>query len=639
MKKIHTLKLQRKAVAAAALLAVFGTAQAVDWEVSGLIRQELAVKTTNHQNSYNTNGGAMVGVPHTNTSLANIGPAAGMSPTLTRPAYFGGKSDINWFATRLEINLDGKISESLKATIKLRGILDETRTVENRYGTRTVAPGVNTGDGNILAGSSFRQQFGGTAGGPLAYATDRALIDLPAAYLDYNSGPLWVRAGNQQIAWGEAMFFRVADQPNGLDLRGQLFGVSAEEYSDKRRSALGLRVNYRFDEKTNIDTFVQKFTPTLVPNAETAYNVIQSQFTVDQQPGYEDVKDKWNLGFRLKGEAGGFGYQAFAINRHNPDGVIKWTAAKNAGPLTGTPFAASANGVYNATEWFNAASSHRLNGIKAVESFLNFIAPGVPLLPALAGMGNGCGFFNEGGASATGAAGGFSVNNRDAAGCYVDSFLDPNVAPGVTQPLRGWLSREYKRETVIGGGVNRVFEGAPDTLLDQLIGRFEFSYTPDKKFTNPTLGDYIEKDEYQFAFIFEKYHKFTHAFPATYFVAQWMHKSESDLFGRHLSGVNTPLLPDGRSSGTPEGQSNFNAIAIAVQQPSPTLEYRFDLSVLTDLKGGWYIQPGVKWKPSKAVQVDLYLNAMYSQNKGQYKDFIDGMQSNNEIFARVAYQF
>lgn len=621
MQKIHTVIPQRSAIAAAALVALFGSAHAADWEVSGFVRQELAVKTTDYQNSYNVNGGAMIGVPYTSTGLG--GPN-----NLQRPADFAEKAHINWLATRLELNVDGKLSESLKATIKLRGIVDETASVDDAYGTRTTASGADTGSGNILAGSSFRQQFGGTAGGPLAYAAGRGLIDLPAAYIDYNSGPLWIRAGNQQIAWGEALFFRVADQPNGLDLRGHLFGVGAEEYSDTRRSSLGLRGNFRVTETLDVDGFVQRFAPTLLPNAETAYNLVQSQFTVDQKPGYDDVKNKWNLGFRVKGEVGGFGYQAFAISRINPDGVFKWTAAQGVGTLPGTSFANDANGTYNAQEWFNAASSVRLDGIKAVETSLNFMAPGAPLLAAGSGIANACG------ASATGASGGFVVNTRAAAECILNSFFDPIVAPGLTGPLRGWISREYKRETVLGGGVNHVFEGAPDTLLDQLIGRFEFSYTPNKHFTNPTLANYIKTNEYQFAFIFEKYHKFVSSVPATYFVAQWLHKSKSDMFGRYLGGVdNTPgTVPNGQSGG-------FNALVLAFQQPSPTLEYRFDFALLTDLKGGWYLQPGVKWKPTKSIQADLYLNAVYSQNKGQYKDFVDGLQNNNEVFARLSYQF
>ncbi|WP_051512297.1 DUF1302 family protein, partial [Methylibium sp. T29] len=464
-----------------------------------------------------------------------------------------------------------------------------------------------TGSGDFNSGSSFRQQFGGTAGGPLAYANDRALIDLPAFYVDYNNGPLWIRAGNQQIAWGEALFFRVADQPNGLDLRGHLFGVAAEEYSDTRRSSLGLRANYRVNETTDVDGFVQRFAPTLLPNGETAYNLVQDQFTVDQRPGYDEVKNKWNVGFRLKGEAGGFGYQAFAINRINPDGVYKWSAAKGPGTLPGTAFAMNPTGVYSSAEWFKGAANSRLNGFEAVATSMNFIGTnGDPY--GLVGLATTCG-------ASRAELGNFQIGSRAAAECILDTFFTPSVAG----PLRGWISREYKRESVFGGGINRVFSGEQDSLLDQLIGRFEFSYTPDKRFTNPTLGDYIKKDEYQFALILEKYHKFSSTFPATYFVAQWLHKSRSDLFGRYLGGVdNTPgEAPKGQSGG-------FNALALALQQPSPTLEYRFDFAILTDTKGGWYMQPGVRWKPTKSVQADLYLNAVYSQHKGEYRDFVDG---------------
>jgi hypothetical protein len=616
VKRMRTEISRRHAIAAAALLALFGSAQAADWAASGFIRQELAVKTTDDQNNSNQYGNAQNGI-----SYPNHGVAAALSPTLTRPAAFADKARINWFATRLDLNLDGKLDESWKATIKLRGVFDETGQVDSAYGTRTAA-GVNTGSGNILAGTSFRQPFGGTAGGPLAYAKGRALVDLPAAYVDYNSGPLWIRAGNQQIAWGEALFFRVADQPNGLDLRGHLFGVAAEEYSDTRRSSLGLRANYRVNEKMDVDGFVQRFAPTLLPNGETAYNLIQDQFTVDQRPGYEDVKNKWNVGFRLKGEAGGFGYQAFAINRTNPDGVFKWSAAKGDGTLPGTAFAMNPTGVYNSAEWFESAANSRLNGIEAVGTSMNFIGSnGDPY--GLVGLATACG-------AARAELGNFQIGSKAAAECILDTFF----TPGVAGPLRGWLSREYKRESVFGGGINRVFEGEPDSLLDQLIGRFEFSYTPNKHFTNPTLGDYIRKNEYQFALIFEKYHKFTSAFPATYFVAQWLHKSRSDLFGRYLGGV------DNQPGSMPNGQSGgFNALALALQQPSPTLEYRFDFAILTDTKGGWYMQPGIKWKPTKSIQADLYLNAVYSQHKGEYRDFVDGLQHNNELFARLAYQF
>lgn len=615
MKKTRTKITQRHAVAAATLVALSGAAQAVDWAVSGQIRQELAIKTTDDQNLNNQNGLSDNGATYTNHGIAAPGS------TLTRPAAYSDKQLFNWLATRLELNLDGKFSESWKATVKLRSIFDETAGVDGAYGNRNVG-GVNTGSGNLLSGESFSQQFGGTAGGPLAWGGRRSMVDLPAAYLDYNNGPLWIRAGNQQIAWGEALFFRVADQPNGLDLRGHLFGVAAEEYSDTRRSALGVRTNYRFGDKLEVDGFVQRFAPTLLPNSNTSYNLIQSQFTVDQKPGYDEVKNKLNAGFRVKGEAGGFGYQGFFLSRVNPDGVFKWSAAKGDGTLPGTAFAVNPTGVYSSEEWFHGASNSRLNGIEAVATSMNFIGTnGDPY--GLVGLATACG-------ASRAQLGNFQIGSKAAAQCILDTFF----TPGVAGPLRGWLSREYKRETVLGGGINHVFEGTPDSLLDQLIGRFEFSYTPNKYFTNPTLGDYIRKDEYQFALIFEKYHKFSSAFPATYFVTQWLHKSRSDLFGRYLGGVdNTPgSAPNGQSGG-------FNAVALALQQPSPTLEYRFDFAVLTDLKGGWYFQPGVKWKPTKSIQADLYYNAVYSQHKGEYRDFVDGLQNNNEIFARFAYQF
>jgi hypothetical protein len=622
VKTTHPLLAPRHAVAAAALLALLGPTQAADWEFSGLVRQELAVKTTNDQNIANQYGTGVAGQQFQSSAL---GAAPG--DTLGRPAKFDRDIDVNWFASRAELNVDGKINESLKATIKVRGIYDWTPDVESTLGK---FPAGNN------SGKTFKQDFGGTCGGTLCYASSQGLLDLPAAYVDYNNGPLWIRTGNQQIAWGEALFFRVSDQPNGLDLRGNLFGIAAEEYSDKRRSSLGARINYRLSDKSDIDTFVQKFQATLLPNGETAYNVIPDQFTIDQRPGYNDAKNKWNFGARYKGEIGGVGFQAFAISRMNPDGTYKWTTAKGTdypadgaaldattglptGVLTGTAAEAQASGVWSKQEWFNGAGYARLNGIQGVGTFMD-TTRGTAYGGATSFVGGACGVTDTGS--------NYLVANAQQAGCVLDTFF---TAFG---PLRGHLQREYDREVVLGGGLNHVFEGEPDSFTDQLIGRFEFSWTPDKEFTNPTLGPYIKANEYQYAFIAEKYHKFTSAFPATYFVAQWLHKQRSDIFGRWLGGVdNQPgTVPDGQSGG-------FNAFALAIQQPSPTLEYRFDLAVLTDAKGGWYAQPGVKWKPSKSIQADLYLNWFYSANEGEYKDWADGLQNNNEIFARLAYLF
>jgi len=95
------------------------------------------------------------------------------------------------------------------------------------------------------------------------------------------------------------------------------------------------------------------------------------------------------------------------------------------------------------------------------------------------------------------------------------SFPDPRRPPACStrssipssDSESGWPYRpEYPSENIYGFfGTNYIFEGEPDSLLDQLIARFELSYTQDKKFTNPTLsGNYIKSDETTFALIFRE---------------------------------------------------------------------------------------------------------------------------------------
>lgn len=603
------------------LTASLGAAHAAEWEVSGQVRQTIAIKTTNDQNQNNQYGNASNGAPDVDFSATGWSPGALnngiVTPTrdLTRPASTAREARFNAFQTRLDLNVDGKLTDVLKATIRLRAVSEQLDNIDSTYKGNYAGSARN-------AGSFYRQSYGGTDGAPLAYAGKRNRLDLPAAYLDYGEGALWLRAGNQQIAWGEAIFFRVADVPNALDLRGHLLGPAAEEYSDTRRAALGVRGNYRLSDKSEVDAFVQRFTPTTLPNAETPYNAISDQFTVHDQEGWDRFRNKLNAGFRVKGDWRGLGLQGFVVNRIDPNGTYQWSDATGTTALPGTPFEADRSGVWNAGEWYQSAARMHLDATEGLAAAMNLTAQRLGGADPynMSALAAACG-------TADPTYGSIRVGSAAAASCVLDSFFSSLGA------LRGHIVREYHRETVMGGGVNRVFEGEPDSLLDQLIGRFEFSYTPNKRFTNPTLGEPIKKDEYAFAFITEKYHKFSSDYPATYFVAQWLHKSQSDLFGRYLGTV---TLPDG-SRGVQ--QTGFNALALSVQQPSPTLAYRFDFTVLTDTRGGWYLQPGMKWKPRKDVQVDVYLNALYSQHKGEFKDFADGLQHSNELFARVAFTF
>lgn len=591
------------------LLAFSGVALAADWSFSGLIREEIAAKVGNAQNINNWAGNIYNGVAVTNTGLLAAVPG---NATLTRPSDQEVATDLNMLATRVELNLDGKLTADIDAHIKLRGFTDQVGRVEDAFKRKAI----------------FEQSFGSSkSGGSLGAAGKDWMLDLPQAYLDYSAGPLWLRIGNQQIAWGEALFFRVADMANGLDLRRHLIlDVASEEFSDKRVSALALRGVWRANEKTQIEGFVQQFRPSVLPAENSPYNIIPAQFIVDQKTGFDEVKSEINVGLRFQGSVDNIGVQAFALRRNNPDGVYRWTEAKGVGAVAGTPFTTgSMNGVYSAAEWFRTANSARLDGLAAFESAINEFpttSAGGGLAPNVNAIAAGCG--------ATGTAGSIVVTTASAS-CMLDTFFSPNG--GGFGELRGSLVREYPRESIFGFGLNTVFSGEPDSLTDQLIGRFELSHSPKRTFTNPSVSrDYITKSETNFALILEKYHKFSDAFPATYIVLQWMHKSASDIFGRPLEGVNN--VPGARPTGKSGGSNYF---AVVAQQPSPTAEWRFDIATLTDGEGGWFMQPGAKWKPSKSFQLDVYGNFFHSSNEG--KDFAENLDYAREVFLRATYYF
>lgn len=576
-------------------------AHADDWSVSGFLRQEIAVKAgTDDNNMNNWAGNSFNGVTVPNTSFL-----APPGATITRPASAKVNNSLNLWDTRLDLNLNGKLTENWSAHFKLRGVADEIGSAERAF------RGVDL----------FRQPFGISGKGSSAFevADKKWMFDLPAAYVDYSSGPLWMRFGNQQIAWGEAIFFRVSDQVNGLDLRRHsVLGVAAEEFSDSRVPALGVRGSYRFNENLDIEAFTQQFQPTLLGNRNSPYNVIPAQFIVDDKTGYDEVKNQWNFGAKLRGSVNDYGFTAFAIRRNNPDGVFSWAPARGATALPGSAFSGGAGtGVFSAQEWFTYAAHSRLDGFGALQTALNEF-PGTTALGGNA-IAAGC--------AAPSSAVGNVVVNQASASCILDTFFSGG-------DLNGWIQRKFLKENIFGGSVNHVFEGEPDSLLDQLIGRFEFSYTPNKQFTNPTLSQsHIVHNETQYAFITEKYHKFSSEVPATYIVGQWLHKSASDIFGRALEGNNN------NPGSAPKGvHGGANYVALAIQQPSPTLEWRFDLTALTDLKGGWLIQPGTRWRLNKSFQLDIYGNYIRSTTTNR-TNFAQDMEYAREVFSRVTFFF
>ncbi len=465
------------------------------FDVSGYLRAESAYKTTSDENPYNQRGnpfnGKTVdrcgGVPPSDVCL--------FPDTATRTGE-PADNDFNLLFLRGRIDFGYKFTGNLKFIGSVRGVYDPTIYEEfDPAAVDSQAVGQNYGKPNY-----FEFDTPGLSNpNPLEIAGRDYMVDLPAFFFDYQNGPMLLRIGNQQIAWGQALFFRVLDVPNGLDLRRHsVLDFVPEEFSDKRVPALGIRASYQISEDWEVDSFGQKFQPTIYGNANTPYNVIASQFSINDR--YSSYDDEINYGGRVRGRLGNFGVQAIAVSRMNPDGVFRWTASNvdrglpgvlpnvlpgltdtvgellgqvvgpDGLPLTGailaeTPFEVDPTGVVSAEEWFTFAGMARLNGITALNAAIDEY-PAARLLLAQ------------------------PVDSYEAARRELDTFFQ------LSGGLRGHLAREYFREEIYGLGGSYVIEGEPGSLLDQLIINVEANYTPKRRFTNPSLSaDYIEHDE------------------------------------------------------------------------------------------------------------------------------------------------
>ncbi len=744
------------AVVTSFIVLIPGIAMAIDWSFTGFIRQEIAVSITDDRNPNNsstnpftegstpttTQNPAVTGGP---SSPINFNPGATTTsangvffPTQAAEErgifsfspgtcpYFDGAdplgaggaekpratarnnaiiaaggdpcvpnlggngieedSNFNMFNTRAEFDIQANnITDSINAFMKIRLYFDGTSNFNDE-----------------ITGDHFQEQFYGNRGNLLELNSNDILLDIPSLYFDYNKKSLWIRVGQQQIAWGEALFFRVFDVANGLDTRRHFFlDVASEEYADERVASPAVRVSYTFNNGVEIDAFVQMFSPTLLPAMNTSYNLVTSGFSWDNEIGLDEAQNTLNYGMRVTWPVtDSLTVQAMAVNRRNPDGVVRWhdaprtldngapnpfcagrTLAQTTAALAGGPdFSTLLGSPFGGTIDLSAQEIGKLNGTVAL-SRTKFTE-------------NGCGsFFAPDGLGGTSAANWYDqapLNRIDAAATVAASINLTQISSlearegfglpdeygrasrGVTVgqndaitrfgsikgaahntldafytgfgPLRGWITREFKRETIMGVGGNYIFT-SDNEWLDQLVLRGEMSYTPDKQFTALDLSNnWIEEDEYAASIIAEKYQRWSENAPAMFMVAEWMHKTSSDLFGRHLSGSENKggvaLNPDGTytDDGIPDGSDSFNAVAFAFQQPFPDLIWRLDAAFLLDLEGGWFFQPGIRYRPSAHFQFDLYANiAQDGGNKND--DIIETFDWADEVFVRATYFF
>jgi len=557
----------------------------------------------------------------------------------------------NLHMLRAEMEMGMTITNDLKFIARVRATYDPGKYKDfNENSVNGIYGGISGGDPALYQGRPNYFQYrveGNSKPNPLEWAGKNYLVYFPTLLFDYNHGPLNVRLGNQQIAWGQALFFRVLDVVDGLDLRRHsVLDYAQEEFADERVPALALRVGYQFSDELLADAYFQKFQPTIYGNPNTQYNVIPAQFTVHDMYSEGGYDNKYSYGMRVKGNFGQWGFQAMAVRRYNPDGAFRWTKSGvnkslpnmfangtlntfgavvnaanggNSGPaLAETAFEASPGGVYSSQEWFHYAAMVRLNGLDGLNASIADPKVNDPL--------TGKPYFQD----ATQKVFASTVNSIEDARRELDTFF---LAGGGS--LRGHIERRYFAENNFGVGLSYVTEGEPGSIFDQLIINLENTYTPKRVFTSPDLGQSFLTDKSNVtALVMEKYHRFTQAFPATYVVLQYMHRTTDDIFGRSLKGYG------GDDNGPGKGISSANYVALAFQQPFPQDIYRIGFATLYDPKGGILVQPGIVWKPRGYLSVDFfytYINGKLGGNPNNNAlstaDFAD------EATIRVSYQF
>ena len=666
----NKLKLGISALALAVVLPIAPVADAFDVSVSGFIRQEMAYKLSGEENRFNRSGSYENGRTYA-ADGAFAGPLGYDAANLQ--LFKEDKSqNNNWnvFATKAELDFQFTLTDSLTGFMKIRGyyqpdVFGDWKGFDKDdfpYGKSPNVEGIRDTD-------EFGKNNHGNEATYLSMSDNNYMIDIPSLYLDWVKGPLWVRIGQQQIAWGEGLFFRVADQPNGLDVRRHFFlDYGSEEYADERLGAPAIRASYNINSDWEIEVYAQMFQPTVLMGQGSSYNLIgQPNFTVDYETGFDRVNDQINGGIRLRGQIGNLGVQFFAISQHNPNPVFDLAAggqklfpdfmcdpadanylgAGNDG-LCGFEeqpfiFVNGGDGTTSPHEWFHLSGQSGIDGADVI----NGLIEDWPWIEAFA-AGLGVDTTQDAVTTVEGGGpndffglipGGF--NGSD----FVELFpafarLTPRLDPVTGAPLggnytstTGVINAHYESENIFGAGFNYIFFSEPDTWLDQLILRWEISYTPNKSFTNALRHQFLEDDEILTTLVLEKYHRFSNSFPATYMVFEWHWRSETDLLGRNLSGLggNAHKRPGGG-----EDDRGWHGWVLAFSQPSPALKWRFDTAFLYDEHNGFLLQPGVKWKPTGSFTVEAFINII--DGSGTDSVFNPYDQSDDLTF-RVGYQF
>lgn len=590
--------------------------------------------------------------------VSDIG-GGGASDTFTRyvPAR---KNDLNYHVLRFEIQPTLRWGNFSLIT-RLRALYDPGELGYRDFDARDYA------DINGGFSSENSDQFDGKPShlgyrvegeeNPLLFERSgrNYMVDLPAFFLQWTNGQSTVRVGNQSVAWGQLLFFRIMDVANGLDLRRHLFLDRAiEEFADERNSAPGIRITHQVTDQIQADAYALQFIPTILNNVNTPYNLVPSQFYVRDRYKQYGYDEKFNYGIRFKGEYGNYNLQAMFTRRYNPLGNIRWTKSdinkplpssnllglafnrycelalgsplgQGCGPqLAQTAFEATPAGVFTAEEWFNYAGYIKLDALDGLSRAIDEFPAAQQILAQPIG------------------------DNANAANNQLDAFF---IA---AEGLHGHIERMYSPENIYGLGGGYVIDAEPGSLFDQMIINVEATYTTDRKHLNIDLAQsFGEKDEVQVGIVVEKYQRFSQSFPATYMLFQYLWQKEFDLAGLDLAGygsenfsdqgiiLNSDVPTSADPSITPGLPGGAHYVVLAALQPTNAYIFEYSIASLIDVQGGVLVQPAVQWKPRGNITMNLYYNYITDSAWGNNAN--DNLMSlldfADEIGIRMGYQF
>ena len=614
------------------------------------------------------------------------------------------ENDFSYTILRGEVEGQLRFNRKWRIVTRLRGIYDPTiydefdaASVEvlNNYDQEGIQsgpwadPALYQTEPNYFEYSVTDGKGGFENGNPLEIAGRDYMIDLPAAILEYNNRDFNFRIGNQQIAWGQSIFFRVFDVPNGLDLRRHsILDRAMEEFSDKRVPMLSARVTYQLTNNILLDSYVGKFQPTVFGNPNTPYNIIPTQFTVQDRYKAGGYDDEIVGGFRIKGDYGQWGFQLGYANRYGTEGVFRWTETGVEQPLyngIGPNVLGSADLVNQLPILGDLLENNLSLGAATMLSY-NIKSPvGTGLCPVdeydpETYDASRCRMYESTAEALAhapfhpGTGGVYSAEEwfRYAAEARLDGILGLNAAvnefPGAQDvyaspsetfeesvaqlstffvasggSLRGHIAREYFREDNFMAGVSYVIESDID-FFNQLILNLEAQYTPERTYTNPSLSsNYIRQDEIMVSLVADKWHRFFDSFPGTYIVMQALHRNRADLVGRHLSGMGSKTfdeLEPGDTRTTRPITHGSTYVVLGFLQPWPNKLYELEFASLIDTEGGAFVQTGLRWNPGHGVTVEGFYNHISDDLWGnRYDNLMSTIDFAEEFTLRVSYQF